>query len=114
MASCYRNWDKLCPDGPQLACIQTLLLPLPVPLGSGKNFKPHPLKGLFKISNEQLRLLYMGVNEFFLIHVHCHANQTHFNREGYAPGLVFKFREPLLRTLVISFAGGKDTRPLGM
>ena len=58
VASCYRNWDKLCPDGSQLACIQTLLLPLPVPLGSGKNFKQHPLKGLFKISDEQLCLLY--------------------------------------------------------
>ena len=25
VTSCYRNWDKLWPDGPQLACMQTLL-----------------------------------------------------------------------------------------
>ena len=98
---------------------------------------------LFKIANEQLcRFWMVGVpplppthplpqhnlgltftlvfklsyeNEF-LLHVHCHANQTHFHtcRKGYAPGLVFKFREHSLRTLVISFAGGKETSwPLG-
>ena len=26
--SCYRNWDKTQPDGPQLACIQTLIRPV--------------------------------------------------------------------------------------
>ena len=85
----------------------------------------------FRNSNEQPRPFYMGVsptqgfnphfclqififaNEFYK-HVHCHANQTHFHMKGWAPGLVFQLSQHLLRTLEVSFANTKETRPLGM
>ena len=40
--------------------------------------------------------------------------KTHFHIKCCAPELVFQLKKHLLRTLVVSFANAKETRPLGM
>ena len=82
------------------------------------NEQPRPFYGSIPHPGIKLPLLFANfhinfANEFF-IHVHCHTNQTHFHIKGCAPELVFQLSKHLLRTLVVSLASAKETRPLGM